>query len=363
MNDKGARISLLMPRLDPKPWGGRKLERYGLELPPEAPIGEALITAGEAVIAGGDGEGRTLQDLIDEDSCGRLGERALAAVGGRALFPLLVKLIDAAGNLSIQVHPDDEGARSMDRPGKTEAWHILDATPGAKLYLGLNPDVDLETFTLAARKLDGSSGNALRVVEAKPGMTVLIPAGTIHALGAGVMVYEIQQPSDITFRLDDWGRVDEHGRPREMHIRQGLEVAQPAYRPAPIEPIRLGDRRVDRHLLVACHYFALERLRIPVGGSVQPGIAGSPQVLTVLLGAGRLHGADDVDLAVGSSAVIWPSGHPVTFTATESSEILLAWVPDIMREVVTPARVAGATDASIVALGGELPDIASTLAL
>ena len=136
-----ARVSLVVPRLDAKPWGGRKLERYGLDLPPGEAIGEALVTAGEAQVTAGDGVGQDLGALVQTDPAGRLGERARDAVSGRAIFPLLAKLIDAAENLSIQVHPDDEAARSRDRLGKTEAWHVLDAEPGGKLYLGLQEGV------------------------------------------------------------------------------------------------------------------------------------------------------------------------------------------------------------------------------
>jgi mannose-6-phosphate isomerase len=177
-----ARVSLVIPRLDAKPWGGRKLERYGLDLPAGEPIGEALVTAGEAVVSAGDGAGQTLQELLDADPAGRLGARALEAVSSRTIFPLLAKLIDAAENLSIQVHPDDVGARSLDRLGKTEAWHILDAEPGGKLYLGLQDGVALDAFMDDARLLDGTSSADLRAIDAVVGETIIIPAGTIHAL-------------------------------------------------------------------------------------------------------------------------------------------------------------------------------------
>ena len=356
-----ARVSQVVPHLDPKPWGGRRLSHYGLELPPDRRIGEALVTSGEAMIAAGNGEGLSLQAIVDQDPQGRLGNRAQEAVGGRSIFPLLVKLIDAAENLSIQVHPDDDGARSLDRLGKTEAWYVLDAAPGGKLYLGLAEDVGLEAFMASARKLDGSSAGALRGIDAEPGMTTLVPAGTIHALGAGVMVYEIQQPSDVTFRLDDWGRVDAQGNPREMHLAQGYEAARPDFRPGPVEPIVVSDGDINRRLLTACRFFALEHIRLPAGASVPLGSVSSPEVLTPLSGGGRLAGADDLELRSGLSGVIWPTVHPAIFTAVERCQFLRAWVPDLIVDVIGPARAAGVGDAAIAALGGASADLREAL--
>jgi len=358
MSEGMAQVSLLIPRLDAKPWGGRKLAGYGLDLPPGEPIGEALVTAGEAVIVKGDGAGKTLQEVVETDPHIRLGQRAMAAVSGRVIFPLLVKLIDAAENLSIQVHPDDAGAMVLDRLGKTEAWYVLAADPGAKVYLGLANGISLEDFMSRARMLDGSSARALRALDAEPGMTTLIPAGTVHALGAGVMVYEIQQPSDVTFRLDDWGRTDAQGNPREMHLEQGKGAVRPGYRPENMVPIDVSDGEIARHLLTACRYFALERLRLPVGSTVLVGDPGSPQVLTVLSGAaGLIGGEDDLVLTPGSSGVVWPTASGAELTATESSEVLRAWVPDLLQDIVRPALASGAMDMDIGALGGASDDV------
>lgn len=350
-----ARVSLVLPRLDAKPWGGRRLERYGLELPEGEAIGEALVTAGEATISRGDGAGKTLQQVIEEDPEGRLGTRARGAVSGRTIFPLLAKLIDASENLSIQVHPDDDGARPFDRLGKTEAWYVLDAEPGAKLYLGLQDEVTLDAFMQNARKLDGTSAGDMRAVEARAGETVIIPAGTVHALGAGVMVYEIQQPSDVTFRLDDWGRVDAQGNPREMHLEQGEKASRVGMRPEPVRPIRL-DR--IRTLLAACRYFSLEKLEMPSGESIGMSDHETPQVLTLLAGALEVEGGDDrLRLEPGASAVIWPSDEPAQIRAGEDAVLLRAWVPDLARDIVAPARAAGAENGAIIALGGMANDL------
>src|SRR5699024_5861141 len=138
------------------------------------------------------------------------------------------------------------------------------------------------------------------------GTTTLIPAGTIHALGAGVMVYEIQQPSDVTFRLDDWGRVDAQGNPREMHLAQGAQAARERSRPAMMTPVPIGAAHgVSRLLLVACRYFALERMHLAdeTGDIAAPlGNSGSPEVVTALSGAaGITFGEEAIRLTAGAS--------------------------------------------------------------
>lgn len=345
---------LVEPRLDAKPWGGHRLERFGLTLPPGERIGEALVTAGDAVVRG-DG---TLGDLVRQSPAARLGSLGRRAVSGRDVFPLLVKLIDAEENLSIQVHPNDAEARPLDRLGKTEAWYILAARPGASLYLGVQPGIAWAEFQAACRKLDGSSAAMLRRVEAKPGTAVLIPAGTVHALGAGVMVYEIQQPSDVTFRLDDWGRVDAQGNPRAMHLDQGFAVARPDLRPELIPPVPLHSPEGRRDLLGACRYFAFERITLPAGASISLHSPASPQVVTLLDGGAKaMNASGSVDLASGRSCVLWPSDGDATLIAAQPVIALRAWVPDIAADIVAPARAAGATPDAIGTLGGPLGDV------
>jgi mannose-6-phosphate isomerase len=350
-------VSVVRPRLDEKPWGGRRLERYGLDLPEGVPVGEALVTAGEAQVVAGAARGRSLGAIVAQ-SDGLLGASGATAVHGRTVFPLLVKLIDASENLSIQVHPNDEQAASRDRLGKTEAWYVLAAEPGASLYLGLRDGVTEAAFREAAARLDGSSASLLRQVPARPGSTVLIPAGTVHALGAGVMVYEIQQPSDVTYRLDDWGRTDAQGNPREMHLEEGVSVMRPGSRPEWIGPIDLAASEGRRHLLVACRQFALERVALPGGGRYAlPGVS-SPQVVTVLEGGAEIGGAM---LGAGVSAVAWP-GDAAVLRATEPLVALRGWVPDLAVDLPALTARSGASRADLERLSGSLPDVRESLA-
>ncbi len=351
------KVSMVTPRLDTKPWGGRRLERLGIDLGASDRIGEALTTAGDAHVSGGAFQGQTLDDIVRANPDDRLGSFAREAVAGRSIFPLLTKLIDANEHLSIQVHPDDAGARPLDKPGKTEAWHVLAADPGSELYLGLKPGVHLDSFRESASRLDGSSAALMRTVPAQAGTTVLIPAGTIHALGAGVMVYEIQQPSDITYRLDDWGRTDAAGNPRDVHLAAGLAVSRPELMPEIINPVPLRAAIGERHILAACRYFVLERVALPVGASASVGSTGSPVAITLVTGSGIV--GDEV-IEAGRSAVVWPSPSPAILRATAPMVVLLAYVPDLERDVVGRAAGSGASMAAITALGGPTGDLLRT---
>lgn len=316
----------VQPRLDAKPWGGRRLARYGFPLPDHEPIGEALITAAESVVLDGPAAGTTLGSLVVAQQTAICGEHGIAVTGGRPLFPLLIKLIDAHQHLSLQVHPDNEAAaRDGNRLGKTEAWHILDALPGAVLFLGLKPGVSAASFAAACRAGDGSAAALLRQIPAKPGMTVLTPAGTVHALGAGTLLYEIQQPSDITYRLDDWGRRDAAGNPRPLHLDQGLAVLRPEQRPEPIPPVVLPGHSQQRELLVTCPYFALERLELPAGASLTLANAASAEVITCL--QGELQTAVTNQIRAGMSLVSPAAAAPCQVTAHSAAIALRAWVP------------------------------------
>ena len=347
----------VQPRLDAKPWGGRMLADWGVSLPPGETIGEALFTAPEATVAAGPLQGTPLSTLAAGDAAAWIGARGLEVTGGRAIFPLLVKLIDGQADLSIQIHPDDRAAAAAGLgTGKTEAYHILAAEPGSVIYLGLDPDVKPEEFAASCLRANGSAAGCLRQVPAEPGMTVLIPAGTPHALGAGILVYEIQQPSNVTFRLDDWGRVDAFGAARALHHREGLVLVDPLSRPEPISPVSLGDADVDRALLVATPFFGLERIALDGHAVVHITAVDSPQVLTPLSGAVIIDASGWVTAAATGETIIVPAGLGARLSGRRDSVILRGWVPDLEREVIAPARAAGASDAAIRGLGVPVVD-------
>ena len=230
------RMSLFYPtRMTPAfrggkltPWGGEKLKTvYGKAIQ-EDPTGESLEISAIPGLESRDEEGRTLTELIAKH-----GEEFVGRYAGKA-FPLLLKLIDAREPLSVQVHPGDDFAREHEggKLGKTEAWLILDAPAGAELIYGILPGTELETLKAACEQ-----GKAveplLRRVKVKAGDVCFIPSGCVHAIGAGITLYEIQQSSDITYRFYDWDRVDQQGNRRELHLEKALAVTDLNFHPEP----------------------------------------------------------------------------------------------------------------------------------
>ena len=209
------------PRFKERIWGGRVLEtRYGKPLPPDVPIGESWEIADrpddESVIANGPLAGRTLRWLMEQDATAVLGD-ARAGPGNR--FPLLCKILDAREKLSLQVHPPVDPLQPRGEP-KTEMWYIAQADPGAELFVGLKRDVTRGAFEHALHT--GDVADCFHRIAVKTGDTMFLPSGRVHAIGAGLLIFEIQQNSDTTFRVFDWNRIGLDGKPRDLHIADSL---------------------------------------------------------------------------------------------------------------------------------------------
>lgn len=239
-------------------WGGRRL---GTLL--DKPIGDGPTYAesweavdhgdDQSIVADGPLAGRSLHDVVSEH-----GEELFGRHHPQPVFPLLFKFLDAKKTLSVQVHPNDEQGAKLDPPdlGKTEAWVVLAAEPGSQIYAGLKPGVTRES--LAAAVEDGTSDQCLHAFEPSVGDCVFIKAGTVHALGEGLVIGEIQQASNTTFRLFDWNRLDKDGKSRPLHIEQSLEVTDFARGPVAAQiPQPTGESGVER--LVECDKFVLDR--------------------------------------------------------------------------------------------------------
>ena len=200
-------------------WGGTYFKNFnkGLSLDRVSECWELSVRDNDSsIIASGKDEGKRLVDVITKEDIGPVMDRF-------PYFPLLIKLIDAKENLSVQVHPSDDYALKYEQSfGKSEMWHIISADEGSGLYVGLNKDYSKEEIEKALK--EGSIINCLNFFEVKPGDTFIINPGTIHAIGAGVRLIEIQQNSNLTYRLYDYNRVDQFGNPRELHIKKALDV-------------------------------------------------------------------------------------------------------------------------------------------
>jgi mannose-6-phosphate isomerase len=203
-------------------WGGQKLrEVFGKQLPPDVKIGESWELADlpddKSVIANGELAGLTLHSAIEEYPKEITGNENFPLP-----FPLLIKILDAEDVLSVQVHPDPETCRRMGKGDpKTECWYIISAEPGAVIYKGLKKGVTKEQFAAAIEK--GTIAEMLVKVPVRAGQCHFLPAGTVHAIGPGLLIAEIQTPSDTTYRVFDWNRVDDAGRARELHVAEALE--------------------------------------------------------------------------------------------------------------------------------------------
>ncbi|NWF80999.1 MAG: class I mannose-6-phosphate isomerase [Chloroflexi bacterium] len=328
-------------------WGGTRLAAW-LNLPEPRParLGESWQVYDTNRVMGGPFAGTTLGELARAYGAALVGSRTVARYG--ADLPLLAKFIDAADRLSIQVHPDDAYAHSVEAHtgfhGKTEAWYIIDAVPGASVTYGLKRPGTRAEF--AAAVAAGTVEELMASLPVAPGDVVFVPAGTLHAINAGIVLFEIQQKSDLTYRVYDYGRRDaKTGQPRELHLERALAVSR--FGPAPdgvVQPLALA---AGRDLLVACPSFALERWQVAgqVRLSVDPG---SFEILTVLAGAGSLTpdspGSERCALQRGISVVL-----PASLGACSLDgelTVLRAYVPDL-DGLTAAARAAGHGDPRI----------------
>jgi mannose-6-phosphate isomerase len=299
-------------------WGGRRLAKWSRTgLPGDGPFGEAWILSDRddfaSKVAEGPLAGKTLKELFSEHKAEMLGTQ----VGQFERFPLLLKFLDASEMLSVQVHPSDD-LKDLLPPGergKTESWLVMESEPGSSIYAGLMPGVTPET--MRAKSADGTVEEDLASFQPAPGDGLFIEAGTVHALGGGVVVFETQQNSDVTFRLFDWNRVDEKtGKSRELHIEQAIQSTNfNAVAVQPSVPKVEETEPAKKEELFSSEFFVVERF---VGDKpFTVGAENAMRVLVALEGKGKLGEADvrpgDVYVLPASAGVLEfvPSGSVV----------------------------------------------------
>ena len=304
-------------------WGGRELERlYSKQLPPGKTIGESWEISdrpGDAgVIANGPLAGKNLRWLMENHAVEILGATKPAAEGR---FPLLCKILDAREKLSLQVHPPASKAAELKREPKTEMWFIADAAPDASLYVGLKCGVTRAEFE--KKIADGSVADCFYRIPVRAGDAMFLPSGRVHAIGSGLVIFEIQQNSDTTYRVFDWNRVGLDGKPRELHIAQSLaSIDFNDFEPKLAETKFTADGKIQKRLLVSDPLFNVETWKLNSGAS---GLLKPKKLQIIAATAGEIEiksGSMMVKLSAGQFSLI-PASLERTEILAKSDTVLL----------------------------------------
>ncbi|MSU62022.1 MAG: mannose-6-phosphate isomerase [Pedosphaera sp.] len=291
------------PRFKDRIWGGRQIESlFGKELPPDRLIGESWEISDRpgdvSVVANGPLAGKDLRWLMENFQEALMG----SARPTRGRFPLLVKILDAQEKLSLQVHPPSAAAANMGDEPKTEMWYVVDAVPDAELYLGLKRGTTRQEFE--RRIKDSSVQDCFHRIKVRRGDSVFLPSGRVHALGAGLVIFEVQQNSDTTYRVHDWDRLDTSGNARELHISEALasidfDDIEPPIMRAESSMVTGGSRE-----LVSDPVFQVSEELWNQGCHVV-GIDGRPVVIGMISGAATVEGNGvSLELVSGGFALL-----------------------------------------------------------
>ena len=295
-------------------WGGRTLEEvYGRQLPDTQPYGESWEISDrvgeQSVVTDGQFAGATLHDLWTQHREDLFGP---GLAGDR--FPLLIKILDARDDLSIQVHPPAHVAPSLGGEPKTEMWYIADAVPGAKLYIGLKDGTTKEQFETAIG--DGSVEQVVHAVEPQAGQSIYIPSGRLHAIGAGLLIYEIQQNSDTTYRVFDWNRVGLDGSPRDLHVAESLACID-------FEDYEPGMDTPDGTTLASCEHFVVDQLELQQGAAFANPDPDRFSIVAIV--KGEVRAADDRAFKAGDFFILPRGGEQLE--AQSEATVLQATIP------------------------------------
>jgi mannose-6-phosphate isomerase len=310
-------------------WGGRRLANLLTAPLPDGPVGEAWILSDRqdhpSQVANGPFRGQTIGQLIEQYPVQMMGRLA----GRFHRFPLLLKFLDAREMLSVQVHPSDAHPDLLPpgETGKTEAWVVLEAAIASRIYAGLKPGTTADDLRRALA--DGTVAERIACFAPKAGDGVFIPAGTVHTLGGGVVVFEVQQNSDVTFRLYDWGYVDpKTGQPRPLQVEQALACVDfGAGAGGLVAPVMEALTPVERERLFQCEQFWLWRLRGQSPFTV--GAAGVPRVLVCIDGAGEVeHGGATYETVKGDVFLLPAALGTCTFQPRGAVNVLEIEIPE-----------------------------------
>lgn len=315
---------LMLPGFDPRPWGTQDLSPIYPNHKFEEKIGEAWLTGDDCKVANGPLTGRTLAQLSEQYQRDLVGEAARDSMR----FPLLLKFLFPHEKLSVQVHPDDAQALRVGQPwGKTECWYIAHAKPGAQIALGLKPGVTAQQLEDAIHQKRAEE--VLNWINVYAGDMIYVAGGTVHTLGPGSVVVETQQQSDTTYRLYDYGR------PRELHLKDGLAAVKEKVRSGKVvrpAPVQIRGSKNRHEPLVEAPYFVVERFEAkdPLEFATQDDSGqSSAQIVVAVEGCGVIEaaGMDPVTLAKGDAAVIPACVSKFGVRAQWALEFLRAYVP------------------------------------
>jgi mannose-6-phosphate isomerase len=311
-------------------WGGRRLaDDQWKDVPPgDTPIGESWETEVSNVVLNGTLQGHTLGAVVKELGVDLLGPQAIEVFGYR--FPLLAKFIDAHAKLSVQVHPKDDYANQYEngKLGKTEFWYILAAEPGAKIVHGFQHDTDTETVRRAIEEVKLET--LMHEEEVHAGDVIFVPAGTVHAIGGGILLYELQEYSDVTYRMYDYGRLTAAGKLRELHIDRSLDVTHFTTSPQiKVHPVQITENTAyEDRCLVACRYFVTREIVLKQG-TFKGQTTTSCIILTSLSANAHIHYGKDLahnePIKRGESLVL-PAGLGA-FALEGEGSLLYSYVP------------------------------------
>ena len=315
------------PLLTPFVWGGQKIAPYKGISSESDHIGESWELSGVenrmSVVANGPLAGKTIAQLVKEYKDSLVGRHVYANTGDE--FPLLFKFIDALKDLSIQVHPSDELAKRLKEGfrGKTEMWYVVDAAPGAKLYNGLKKAISPEE--LAARAADGSITDVLACYEVHPGDVFFIPAGRIHSICSGCFIAEIQQTSDLTYRIYDYGRPGLDGKPRQLHLEQAKEaVDYQVYDHYRTEYTPVKDEEV---VLIICPYFTTSVFDLTLPYAKDLSELDSFFTVMCLSGSGTLEvDGEETGIRQGETVLIPADADDICFIPEDRMKLLTSFI-------------------------------------
>lgn len=317
-------------------WGGRNLKRFGKKLP-SGITGESWEISchpdGPGIVCEGPCKGKKLEDLINEYPEEIMGKYIVKSFG--KVFPLLVKFIDAENKLSVQVHPDDDYALVHENEnGKNEMWYILAAKPGAKLIYDVKKDTSKSEFK---RKLtEGNPEDCLNFVNVKEGDIIYIPAGLIHAIGEGIVLIEIQQNSNSTYRVYDYNRKGKDGKLRPLHIDKAMDVInfEHAGRRAVYSGLTIESSDCDRKILSASKYFCAEEWRLKTGVNIRTNNQ-KFYIVTCIEGKAEIKTGDFASIIEKGRSCLIPAACDNACIKGES-KLIVSYIPSINNDIIEP---------------------------